>query len=239
MNRIILACYERLIFVYPRSFRAHYGRELLLFMRDYARDHHALSVGLFLFTDLLISLPREYVKEIHMGINRRTLAGAVGGVFLIAMAVMMVVQDIQNPDDRMGFFATLVVCTIGLAGAVLLMLPLRPGARFLWLIPATYAAAGATWVMITPFVMASAPGGWLSVLFRLGSFGALGLLFLPVVIALLPVMKSQSKTIATVLLGVFALLFSFLLGAYYVPAAIAMALVHIAHAPPARIQATT
>jgi hypothetical protein len=40
MSRLILACYARVIAVYPKSFRSRYGRELLLFMRDYARDHH-------------------------------------------------------------------------------------------------------------------------------------------------------------------------------------------------------
>ena len=239
MNRVILACYERLIFVYPKSFRAHYERELLLFMRDYARDNSAPSVVLFLFSDLLVSLPREYAKEIRMAINGRTLAAAAGGAFLVAMAVIMVVQDLRNPYDKMGFFATLVVCTIALAGGALLTLPLRPGLRFLWLSPATYAAAAATWVMITPFVLESPPGQWVSILFRLGASGAIGLLFLPVVIALLPVVKLQSKTIATLLLAAFALFFSFFLGAYYVPAAIAMVLVHIAHAPPARVQAST
>jgi hypothetical protein len=153
-------------------------------------------------------------------------------------ATTTVVQDIRNPDDRMGFFATLVVSTIALAGGLLLTVPLRPGRRFLWLIPAVYAGAAATWVMITPFFLTDAPERWVSILFKLGGFGAIGLLFLPVVIALLPAVRHQAQTIATLLLAAFAVFFSFSVGAYYVPAAIAMVLVRIAHAPPARVAAS-
>jgi hypothetical protein len=200
-------------------------------MRDYVCDRPTPAVLLFMFSDLLVSLPREHAKEVSMHLTSRSIATTAGGAFLIAMSVIMVAQDIRNPLDRMGFFATLVTCTIALAGGALVTLAVRPSERFLWFIPAAYAATAATWLIITPFEVSAGPFAHSSFLFRLSQPVVLALLFVPVGLALLPIATRSHKhsdTIATLLVAVFALIAAVSLGAYYVPAAIAMALVRFA-----------
>src|SRR5688500_531665 len=150
MTRILLACYKHFLQLYPRSFRVHYGREMQMFMRDYARERNAFALLMLLFSDLLMSLPREHYREAIMRSDGRKFVSAFIGVALLAMGAGLIMLDVNNPDDKMGFFAVLTVTTMALGGVFLLSQLRETSLRTLWFVPAAYAAAAAIWIMITP-----------------------------------------------------------------------------------------
>jgi len=220
MTRVLLACYQHFLRLYPRSFRIRYGREMQLFLRDYARDHGGFAMGMFLFTDLLLSVPSEHVREANM----QRLVTAAAGVLMLGLVGVQLVHDVSHQDVRSGFLMAMILTTLTVAGGYLL---LRRNRRYSWLIPAAYAAAAAIWLIVTPIrVNDFAP--LRPFLFSLGRPGAISFLFLPVFIALLPMLaprRERMPTIATLLMLAFIVIATGLAGTYYVPAAVAMLLV--------------
>ena len=220
MTRVLLACYQYFLRLYPRGFRIRYGREMQLFMRDYARDHGGIAMGMFLFSDLLLSVPREHVREANM----QRFVTAAAGVLMLGLVGMQLVYDVSHPNVRSGFLMAMILTTLTVAGGYLL---LRRNRRYTWLIPAAYAAAAGIWLIVTPIRLNDfAP--LRPFLFSLGRPAAISFLFLPVFIALLPMLTPRQErmpTIATLLMLAFIVMATGLAGTYYVPAAVAMLLV--------------
>jgi hypothetical protein len=226
MTRILLACYGHFLAIYPRQFRSRYAHEMQLFMRDYAREHGSAAIALFLFSDLLLSIPREHAREMTM---QHLITTAVG-VLLLSFVGVHLYHDVTHQEVRMGFLLVITLTTVAISGVYLLLRLRQPSRRYLWLIPAAYAAAAASWLIVTPIrVNDFAP--LRPFLFSLGRPGAIGFLFVPVFIALLPALRpkhERTPTIATLLMLAFVVLATGLAGTYYAPAAAAMLLVRFA-----------
>ena len=225
MTKFLLTCYAQFLRLYPHRFRVHYGREMQLFMRDYARERNTFALMMILFSDLLMSLPREHYREAIMRLDGKTVVSAFIGVALMAMGAGVIVLDLSNPNDKMGFFAVLIVTTMALGGAFLLMQLRDTSLRILWFVPAAYAVAAAIWIMITPIDVTDSNRAVMPVLMSLGQPIALALLYLPAVIALVPAFVRGAGTIATLVIAALAILITAVMGAYYVPAALAMVMV--------------
>ena len=159
---------------------------------------------------------------------QRFISAAVG-VLTLGLVGVHLIYDVSHQEVRMGFLLVIVLTTATIADVYLLLRPLHPNRRLLWFIPAAYAAAAASWLIVTPMhVTDFAP--LRPFIFALGTPGAIGFLFLPVLIALLPVMWPQREriaTVATVLMLMFIVLATGLAGTYYTPAALAMVLVRL------------
>jgi hypothetical protein len=223
MKRLLLACYAHFLTIYPRNFRRQYGREMQLYMRDYAREHGSVTIALFLFSDLLLSIPREHVREITMQRFITTMAG----VLLLGLVGAHVYHDASHGETGMGFLAVMALTTMTIGGAYLLLRPSHPSKRYLWFIPAAYAAAAASWLIVTPIPVNDFAPLRLFI-FSLGRAGAMAFLFVPVFIALMPALwpnQERLPTIATLLMLAFVVVATGLASAYYLPAAIAMVLV--------------
>jgi hypothetical protein len=226
MKRLLLISYAYFLAIYPRGFRKRYGGEMQLFMREYAREHGSVTVALFLFSDLLLSIPREHVREMTMQRFTTTLAG----VLLLGLVGAHVYHDASHEDARMGFLAVITLTTMTIAAAYLLLRARHPSRRFLWFIPAAYAAAAASWLIITPIPVSDfAP--LRPFIFSLGRAGAMTFLFVPVFIALMPALwpkQERMPTIATLAMLAFTVLGIGMASTYYAPAAVAMVLVRLA-----------
>jgi hypothetical protein len=221
MKRLLLISYAYFLAIYPRDFRKRYGGEMQLFMREYAREHGSATVALFLFSDLLLSIPREHVREMTMQRFMTTLAG----VLLLGLVGAHVYHDASHEDARMGFPAVMALTTMTIAGAYILLRP-----RQLWFIPTAYAAATACWLIVTPIPVSDfAP--LRPFIFSLGRAGAMAFLFVPVFISLMPVLwprQVHMPTIATLMMLAFMVVSIGLASTYYVPAALAMVIVRFA-----------
>lgn len=226
MKQLLLTAYTYFLTIYPRNFRKRYGREMQLFMREYAREHGSATVALFLFSDLLLSIPREHVREMTMQRFITTLMG----VLLLGVVGAHVYEDVSHEDAAMGFLAVMALTTMTIAGGYLLLRPRHPGRHYLWLIPAAYAAAAACWLIVTPIPVSDfAP--LRPFLFSIGRPAAMAFLFIPTFIALMPVLwpkQERMPTIATIAMLVFLVAGIGMATTYYVPAALAMVVVRFA-----------
>lgn len=225
MKKYLLRCYAEFLRLYPVRFRVHYGREMQMFMRDYARDRGPFALLMLLFSDLLVSLPREHYREVHMRWDSKTIVSAFIGLTLLVMVALQIAIDVRNPDEAMGFFLVLVITTMAIGGAFLLLQLRETSRNILWFVPAVYAAVAGIWIMITPMEVTDASRRIMPFLMSIGQPAALTLLYVPAVIAVIPAFVKNTGTIATVALSAFAIVVAALMGAYYVPAAIAMLLV--------------
>jgi hypothetical protein len=221
MKRLLLSSYAYFLAIYPRDFRKRYGREMQLFIREYAREHGSATIALFLFSDLLLSIPREHVREMTMQRFITTLIG----VLLLGLVGAHVYHDASHEESGMGFLAVMALTTMTIAAAYLLVRP-----RYLWFIPAAYAAAAASWLIVTPIPVSDfAP--LRPFIFTLGRPGAMAFLFVPVFIALMPAFwpkQERMPTIATLAMLAFMVVGIGMASTYYAPAALAMVIVRFA-----------
>jgi hypothetical protein len=226
MKRLLLASYAYFLAIYPRDFRKRYGREMQLFMREYAREHGSATVALFLFSDLLLSIPREHVREMTMQRFITTMLG----VLLLGLVGAHVYHDASHKGTGMGFLAVMALTTMTVAGAYLLLHARLPSRRYLWFVPGAYAAAAASWLIVTPIPVSDfAP--LRPFIFSLGRAGAMAFLFVPVFIALMPALlpkQERMPTIATFAMLAFMVVGIGMASTYYVPAALAMVIVRFA-----------
>jgi hypothetical protein len=226
MKHLLVTAYAYFLAIYPRNFRKRYGREMQLFVREYAREHGSATVALFLFSDLLLSIPREHVREMTM----QRLITTMIGVLLLGLVGAHVYHDALHKDTGMGFLAVMMLATMTIAAGYLILRPRHPGRRYLWFIPAAYAAAAASWLIVTPIPVSDfAP--LRPFLFSMGREAAMAFLFVPVFIALMPAIwpkQDRMPTMATLTMLAFLVVGVGMASTYYVPAALAMVLVRLA-----------
>jgi hypothetical protein len=218
MKKLLLSCYAHLLRMYPRTFREHYGREMQLFMRDYARDRGVLSFALLLFSDLMMSVPEQHYYEARMTHSRNQIASAVAGTLLLMGVALQIMYDMSNAQLRMGFVLVLVLATAFVLGAWLLSSLRRDRRNIRWLAPVVYAVAASLWLLVTPRHVEDINNIERAIL-SLGPVVGMGILFVPIVLAALP------GRIAPVLMAVFIALSFGMIGAFYVPALLALLLV--------------
>ena len=218
MKKLLLSCYAQLLNMYPRKFREHYGREMQLFMRDYARDRGVLSFALLLFSDLMMSVPEQHYYEARMTHSRTEIASAITGTVILLGVALQIMYDIGNAQLRMGFTLVLVLATAFVAGMWLLTSLRRERRDIRWIAPVAYALAASLWLLVTPREV-EAINRIEHAILSLGPVVGIAILCIPIMLAALP------GRIAPVLMAVFIAVSFGMIGTYYVPALLALLIV--------------
>lgn len=220
MKTLLFWCYAHLLRMYPRKFREHYGREMQLFMRDYARDRGALSFALLLFSDLMMSVPEQHYYEARMTHSRNQIVAAVIGTLILIGVAAQLLYDMGNSELRMGFVLVLVLATAVVAGLWLLTLGRRHSRDIRWIAPVVYAIAASLYLLVTPREVGSINSIQHAIL-SLGRPVGIIILLIPIVLAAL------RSRIAPVLLAVFIAVTFGMIGTFYIPALLALLLVRV------------
>ena len=215
MKKLLLFCYAHLLCMYPRSFRREYEREMRLLMRDRARDRGALALSVWLFSDLLVSVPQQHFYEARMKHSRETIVHAVSGTLLLLGAALFVIDDLARPDRNMGFPLVLVLATGLIIGMWLIAIAKDKYISNRWVAPVAYATAASLWLVFTPRVVDGVGPIEHAILSLPRGFGMF-MLFIPIVLAAL------NSRVSTILMTVFVALTITMIGAYYIPALVAL-----------------
>ncbi len=117
-----------LLRAHPSQFRADYGREILVTIRDQRRALPNATPRLIttfwirVLLDLGRSAGREWAAESRLRATSLTTRGKVrtaSGCLLVASAIANVAYDLSEPKLSMGVLAILLTAVSGLVGALL------------------------------------------------------------------------------------------------------------------------
>jgi hypothetical protein len=220
MKKLLLACYAHLLRMYPRVFREHYGREMQMFMRDYARDRGATAFALLLFSDLMMSVPQQHYYEARMTNSRNQIVSAVIGSLILLAVAAQLIYDVANTQLRMGFVLVLVLATAVVAGLWLLTSGRRQRRDIRWIAPVVYAVAASLYLLVTPREVGAINSIQHAIL-SLGRPVGMVILLMPIVLAAL------RSRIAPVLLAVFIAVTFGMIGTFYIPALLALLITQV------------
>jgi hypothetical protein len=81
--------YGSLLLLYPKSFRARFGREMLQFFRDCRPETRAAAFWIDTLRDLVVSVPREWGREIQREDSAIDYTGLTDALMVTSVVVPM------------------------------------------------------------------------------------------------------------------------------------------------------